>query len=315
VSWVRLFFVTDLHGSDLCFRKFLNSAKFYGADVLVLGGDVVGKRAVPYWEEPDGFLVADEQPVRGLTREGLDDLLRAIRDQGGYPYRTTQQELDAIKDDDAAVEALFERLACESIGRWLELAEERLRGSGVRCLISPGNDDPPAIDRLLDDAGVSENPEGRVVEIGEFTMVSCGIANRTPWHSYREQDEDELEVTLEGLIAGVPDARRSIFNFHVPPRDTPLDVAPLLDEDLKPVLRGGQMETAHVGSTAVRATIERHRPMLALHGHIHESRGAWRAKKSLCLNPGSEYPDGVLRGALVELGGRKGIRAYQLTQG
>lgn len=312
---MRLFFVTDLHGSELCFRKFLNSAKFYGADVLVLGGDVVGKRAVPYWEEADGFVVADDEVVRGLGREGLEELLKGIRDQGGYPYRTTPDEVTAIEDDDDAVEALFERLACESIERWLELADERLGGTGVRCLISPGNDDPPAIDALLDAGRATENPEGVVVELGDYTMVTCGIANRTPWNSYREEDEDALEATLEGLIARVPDTSRTIFNFHVPPRDTPLDVAPLLDEDLKPVLRGGQMETAHVGSTAVRATIERHRPMLALHGHIHESRGAWRSKKSLCLNPGSEYPDGILRGALVELGGRKGVRAYQLTQG
>jgi uncharacterized protein len=315
VTPVRLFFVTDVHGSELCFRKFLNAAKFYGADVIVLGGDVVGKRAVPYWEEPDGFVVADDEPVRGLTRDGLGELLKGIRDHGGYPYRTTPEELAAIEADDDAVEALFERLACESIGRWLELAGERLGGTGVRCLISPGNDDPPAIDPLLDAAGVTENPEGRVVELGDYTMVTCGIANPTPWHSYRELDEDALRTTLEGMIAQVPDPHRSIFNFHVPPRDTPLDVAPLLDENLKPVLRGGQMQTAHVGSTAVRTAIERHRPMLALHGHIHESRGAWRTHKSLCLNPGSEYPDGVLRGALVELGGRKGVRAYQLTQG
>jgi Icc-related predicted phosphoesterase len=253
--------------------------------------------------------------VRELSQEGLEALLRGIRDQGGYPYRTTPDELAAMQDDDAAVEALFERLACESIARWLELAEERLGGTGVRCLISPGNDDPPAIDRLLDESSATENPEGRPVEIGELTMVTCGIANRTPWHSYREQDEHELERTLEGLIGAAPDPHRAIFNFHVPPRDTPLDVAPKLDADLKPVLRGGQMETAHVGSSAVRATIERHRPVLALHGHIHESRGSWRAKKTLCLNPGSEYPDGVLRGALVELGGRKGVRSYQLTQG
>jgi Icc-related predicted phosphoesterase len=312
---MRLFFVTDLHGSDLCFRKFLNAARFYEADVLVLGGDVVGKRAVPYWEESDGYVVADDEVVRGLGQEGLEALLRSVRDQGGYPYRTTAEELAAIQDDDAAVEALFERLACESVGRWLELAEERLAGSGVRCLIPPGNDDPPAIDRLLDESAATENPEGRPVEVGELTMVTCGIANPTPWASYREQDEAELERTLEELIGALPDPQRAIFNFHVPPRDTPLDVAPLLDADLKPVLRGGQLATTHVGSTAVRAAIERHRPVLALHGHIHESRGTWRTRRSLCLNPGSEYPDGVLRGALVELGGRKGIRSYQLTQG
>jgi len=71
----------------------------------------------------------------------------------------------------------------------------------------------------------------------------------------------------------------------------------------------------HVGSTAVRHVIERHRPLLGLHGHVHESRGLWRFGRTLCLNPGSEYPEGILRGARVELNERKGVRAYQLTQG
>src|SRR5579863_8923722 len=39
----RIYFVSDLHGSSVCFRKFINAARIYEAKVLILGGDVAGK--------------------------------------------------------------------------------------------------------------------------------------------------------------------------------------------------------------------------------------------------------------------------------
>ena len=45
----------------------------------------------------------------------------------------------------------------------------------------------------------------------------------------------------------------------------------------------------HAGSTAVRASIEKHQPLVGLHGHIHESKGFVTLGRTLCLNPGSEY--------------------------
>ena len=81
------------------------------------------------------------------------------------------------------------------------------------------------------------------------------------------------------------------------------------------MLRGGSPVISGVGSSAVRASIEAHQPLLALHGHIHESRGQVRLGRTVSLNPGSEYAEGVLRGVIVTLSRRKGLRGYQLVSG
>jgi Icc-related predicted phosphoesterase len=60
--------------------------------------------------------------------------------------------------------------------------------------------------------------------------------------------------------------------------------------------------------------IEKYQPLLTLHGHIHEGRGHSRIGKSLCINPGSSYEQGVLMGALVKLSKDK-VEQFVLTQG
>jgi uncharacterized protein len=65
----------------------------------------------------------------------------------------------------------------------------------------------------------------------------------------------------------------------------------------------------------VREVIEEARPLLSLHGHIHESRGAVRLGKTLSINPGSSYEQGMLQGAVVDLDGRGKIKHYRLTTG
>ena len=106
-----------------------------------------------------------------------------------------------------------------------------------------------------------------------------------------------------------------MFNLHVPPKDSGLDTAVLLDEELRPLIRSGSPVFAGVGSTAVRKSLERHQPMLGLHGHIHESRGDARVGRTLSLNPGSEYSEGVLRGVIVTLSAKKGVMGFQLVSG
>jgi Icc-related predicted phosphoesterase len=313
---MRLFFATDLHASDVCFRKFLHAARFYEADVLILGGDICGKYIVPYWRDAGGWTVQSggDGPQTGLDDDQLAAAIKLVRDRAGYAHEISPDELAEL--DEMRLQELFDQLSFESIARWVALAEERLAGSGVRCLISPGNDDPPIIDSLLDSSDLVENPEGRYVELGDgWGMVTCGIANRTPWASPRELDDAALLDVLNDVADQAPDPSRTVFNFHVPPHGTALDVAPLLDEDLKPVVKGGEIQTTHIGSAAVRRVIEERRPLLGLHGHVHESRATARLHKSLCINPGSEYSRGSLMGAVVELGGRKGVKSYQLTHG
>ena len=99
----------------------------------------------------------------------------------------------------------------------------------------------------------------------------------------------------------MPAGRRTVVNFHCPPYGSGLDVAPELDETLRPVIRGGRPSVIAVGSKAVREAIKRYQPVLGLHGHIHESRAAQRIGETLCLNPGSDYTADLLRGVVVDI--------------
>jgi uncharacterized protein len=311
-----IYYASDIHGSDVCWRKFLNAARFYGADTLVMGGDVSGKAVVPIVSAPGGYLVRQMSGEKVLSAAELDQAEARIRDMGFYPYRTTDEELDHTWDDPAAVHRVFIDLMRESLERWMTWAQQKLSGSGVEAYVMTGNDDPPELREMIGQSSIVTDPEDKLIDLGEgMTMISCGWSNRTPWNSPREMDEDELDRHIEKLAAEVPNPQRAVFNLHVPPFGTAIDKAPKLNDSLKPVVKGGAVVMESVGSEAVRRVIERHQPMLSLHGHIHESRGAIKIGKTLCVNPGSEYADGVLQGALIELNARKGVKSYQLPSG
>jgi len=144
--------------------------------------------------------------------------------------------------------------------------------------------------------------------------VSMGWTNPTPWDTFREAPEEELAAKIEAVANLVPDMGRAIFNFHAPPYGSGLDDAPALDANLRPMHGGAVMKP--VGSTAVSDAIVRHQPMLSVHGHIHESRGIKKMGRTLAINPGSVYGDGVLQGALLELDPKKGkVSKYLLVNG
>jgi uncharacterized protein len=313
----RLFFATDIHGSDRCFRKFLNAARFYSCDVLVMGGDITGKMLVPIVDEGRGrYRTTLFGRRREVGQAELHDLRKRIADAGYYPYDTTLDQIRELDEDPAAVERVFRKVMETTLRGWLQLAEERLAGTDTVCLLAPGNDDPPFIGELLRSSPRVLNPEGSVVELpGGFPMISVGYSNPTPWSSPRELTEEALSERIEREVAKLGDMRRAIFNLHVPPKETPIDQAVDLDEELRPRLRAGSPVIVGVGSKAVRRSLEEHQPMLGLHGHIHESRGEARLGRTLSINPGSEYSEGILRGAIVTLSERKGLRGYQLVAG
>jgi len=313
----KIYFATDIHGSEVCLRKFLNAGKFYGCDTIIMGGDITGKMIVPIVDRGQGVHTATLYGRKlEVTDDGVAKLRKTITDAGYYAYETTPAETEQLNADPEAVTRLFATLMHETLGRWLELAEDRLAGTGVRCFFAPGNDDPAFVDDILRSSALVINPEETLVDLGDgITMISVGYSNKTPWDSPRELPEDELAAYIGAQAEALGNTDRVIFNFHVPPRDTPIDQAVLLDPEFRPIMKGGMPVISGVGSTAVRAALEKYQPMLSLHGHIHESRGEARIGRTLAINPGSEYSEGVLRGAIITLSGKKGVRGYQLVAG
>jgi uncharacterized protein len=312
-----IFFATDIHGSERCFMKFINAAKFYQANVLILGGDITGKALVPIVRKSGGSYSASflSQTATLQTEKELEDFEKQVRHAGAYPYRTTPEGMTALEGDRSLVDQLFTRLMVESVERWCEIAEQRLRGSGVHCYIDAGNDDEPEIVAVLKNASYVEMPEGHVIAIDEeHEMISAGFANITPWHAPRDIPDEDLGALIESMASKLRSPEKAVFNIHVPPYGSGLDIAPLLDESLKPVIVGGDVATGPVGSKAVRAAIERYQPLVTLHGHIHESRAVTKLGRTTSINPGSEYGDGILRAALVNLKGNK-LQSYQLVTG
>jgi len=312
---MRIFFATDIHGSDVCWRKFLNAGSFHKADVLIMGGDMTGKAMVPIVARNGSWEVTLREQKQVLaTEDEVQAVEKQIRDRGYYPVRLSPEEVDAWAADPSLVDARFKDEMLRSVERWMALADERLEGKGIRCIVSPANDDMFEIDPLIAAARNVELGEANAIAIDGLAIVSTGWANPTPWKTYRELPEDELRRRIDSLVAKVPDPRRSVFNFHAPPYGSNLDSAPKLDEDMNYVA-GGQA-LVPVGSKAVRDAIAAYAPVVSLHGHIHEGRGAVKLGRTLAVNPGSTYEDGVLQAAIVDLDTRKGeVKRYLLING
>ncbi len=309
----KIFFATDLHGSEMCWRKFLNAGRFYEADVLICGGDMTGKAIVPIVQENGHFTFALAGEQQAVAAEQLGNVEAQIRRKGYYPLQVSVERLNELDQDPVKRAECFQQVMLDGVDRWMGLAAEKLRGTGIRCFVCPGNDDEMEVDEVIRRSDLVELGEGRMVEIGDFTMISTGWSNHTPWNTHREETEEKLAERIEAMARQVPDSTRAIFNLHCPPYKSGLDEAPAIDADLR-LLHGGRA-LRPVGSTAVREAIERHQPLLSLHGHIHESKGAVKLGKTLSINPGSSYEEGMLMGAIVQLDPKKGFKSYQLVNG
>lgn len=315
---MRIYFTTDVHGSTVCFKKFLNAAKFYSADVAIIGGDITGKLIVPIIEQPDGTYSCKHQGTAyNLTaKDEVEKLRMRIEDQGYYPYITSKSEIEDFNKEKSKVDELFTKLIIQRVEEWVKLADERLKDQKFACYVQPGNDDRYEIDPLLAKSQRIINPEGKVIRLDEnHEMISTGHANITPWDCPRDEKEERLTEIIDTMASQVTNMKNCIFNFHCPPFGTHLDQGPKLDETLTPTLEGGGgLKLIPVGAVAVRSAIDKYQPLLGLHGHIHESRASEKLGRTLILNPGSEYGEGVLKGAVVDLN-EKGIKNHLFVQG
>lgn len=318
----RLFFATDLHGSERTYRKFINAGKFYNANVLVMGGDITGKLLIPIIKEPNGNYRASLQgtTLHITTEEEMKILLDRIGLLGFYSHVMDEAEFHAFQINPASVDQLFHQKARERLESWVDLAETRLAGTGIKCFVTGGNDDDPEVLQPIYRQGTQSffGCENQMVYVDEETpMVSVGYSTPTPWKTPREISDEELSAMIEKMVAQVPDTSKAIFNFHDPPNDSTLDTCPELDwttDPPSPIIKAGQVVLHGAGSKSVRKAIEKYQPMLGLHGHIHESMAVAKIGRSTVINPGSEYGEGVLRGVLVNFSSGQ-IEGYQMTSG
>jgi Icc-related predicted phosphoesterase len=319
----RIFFVTDVHGSEPTFRKFINAGKVYGVDSLILGGDITGKMLIPIIALGKNTYRATLQS-RTVTLGNLDELKEfetRLAKLGFYSSVMSEAEYLAMKEHPDQINRLFLEKAGERLEAWIRLAEERLDGSNLRCYMTGGNDDPveivEIIQRCAKDRVVACEEKFETLDDEGHTMISLGYSNQTPWHTPREITEEELAKRIEGVFKGIDDFSKLIFNMHVPPVDSTLDTCPMLDTSTDPptvITSGGEPVMFGAGSPSVRAAIERYQPLLSLHGHIHESRNVTTLGRTTAVNPGSEYGEGILRGIIVTLVGDK-VESTQMTSG
>ena len=308
---IKLFFVTDLHGSELCFRKFISAISIYNADAAIALGDLAGKMVVPVFDNGNGtydvnFLAQD---IHLNNKTELDQQQAKINNIGFYPYMTDKKEADHLRSNQNEVMTIFHRLINERMQHWIELADEKLKDSKAKIFMAPGNDDPMEMDAILESSKVMKSAAMKNLDVLGYEMITVAHTSPTPWDTPREWSEEELAKNIDKLAGTIKTMERAIFNFHDPPYGTMLDYAPKLRD-----MRQSAGETEHVGSKAVSEAIKKYQPFLGLHGHIHESRAAQKIGRTFCVNPGSEYGEGVLRGVLLTLADTK-MKSYVFTSG
>jgi len=330
MATIKFFFATDIHGSEMCLRKFLNALKIYNVKIGILLGDLSGKMINPIVKQPDGSYTCDfmGRHIVVKTEEELSELQKRISLTGNYYCVLTPEEMKELLSEgktingriDAQVrkihlgagktEELFRRLVIERLKRWDKIIEEKLKNTGIKMFIAPGNDDILEVDDVLNNFTYAVNTDNRKVSINDYEMITLSWANPTPWDTPRECTEEELAKKIDKLTSQIEDMEKAIFNFHVPPYGTSLDQAYKLSKDLVPSVS----EMISAGSKAVLKSIQEHQPLLGLHGHIHESRGVHKIGRTICVNPGSEYSEGILRGVIITLDGKK-VKNVQFTSG
>ena len=312
---MNLFFATDVHGSEICWKKFINAGKFYDAQVLILGGDMTGKAIVPIIAQGGGkhkVTLLDQETILE-TKEDVDRMVLTIQNRGYYPYITDPDEVQSISSTPERSDELFLKEALATVARWMEYADGKLEGTGMRCYVCPGNDDMFEIDALIQQSKNVELAEGTIIHLDEHhEMLNSGWTTPTPWKTPREESEDQLRQRIQVMIDSLKNVKNSVFNLHNPPYGSGLDEAPELTADLRPAYAGRSL--VPVGSHAVLELIDKYQPLLALHGHVHEGKGTRKYKRTLCVNPGSMYEQGMLHGAVIELKPDK-VGNYVLTTG
>ena len=315
----RVFFASDLHGSELVLSKLVNAPQFYGVKRVVIGGDITGKVLVPIIKEDGKYNLELFGEKKRVKESGLEEVKREIRMNGQYYRIMDRQQYESIKDDEKAIKKLFLEEMLLSLEQFLQKARSKLKPVGAQLYIIPGNDDYEEVAAYLkknSDETVVEFDKG-IADMDGYQLLGYGYSNRTPWNTPRERDEDTIYKELKS-ISKKADPEKSIFVIHVPPYQTKIDMAPELTGDMKQKVSSGYMHMRPVGSTAVRRILGESGPIAGLHGHIHESSGTDSIDVGNVhvpvFNPGSDYSSGILDGVIIDFEGN-GVKRFNFTRG
>ncbi len=301
---MRIFQACDPHGSQQTWEKMCRAPKVFKADVAMMLGDLTGKAIMPIIQEKEDRWYASPQGKKKTFKKekDLENFIKFTKDGGFYPKILTEDELAHLKETPGSIKALFQELMVERIQEWVKMANERIP-EDVIVIVSPGNDDDYSIDEVIEKDERIIYPLKKVIDIRGNPLISLEWVNNTPWNTHRECSEEEMLIKLEAEFARLDtnDYSDVLCNFHDPPFNSGLDIAPTLTEDFK-IKKSGAMEVVGpVGSKSVRAVIEKYEPLLGMHGHIHESVGYRSIGRTLCVNPGSEYREGILKGFIINI--------------
>ncbi len=314
---IRILYGSDFHGSDVVFRKFLSASMHYQANILIVGGDVTGKAMVPVIHQGHGRYTGSwfGKEETASTDQELEKIKKNISTVGFYPIVLEKEEAAELESDPGKMAERFECEMCQRVREWMTLAEEKLVPLGATLYFMAGNDDLASIDQVVSEFQSIRNPDMTHYEIeGGYEIVGCSNSNMTPWACARDIEEDELTVKLNTLAGLIHNPEQTIAVLHVPPYGSGLDTCPELDKNLKIITEGGQVVMKSAGSSAVKSFIEKVQPMLSLHGHIHESPGHVRIGRTLAINAGSEYAEGIMKAAIINLENGK-VKGHLLISG
>jgi Icc-related predicted phosphoesterase len=250
---IRCAFASDLHGSIERWSKLLRALREDPPQGLFLGGDLL----------PSAFLresaldVGHEDFLNGYVAVELARLRSALGSR--YP-----QVFVILGNDDGRFEepAVLE-IATRGLWTYAHGRRALLGGHAVY-----GYSYVPPTPFLLKD--------WERYDVSRYVDPGC-ISPEEGIRTMPERDADVRHGTIEGDLKQLvqdDDVTGALFLFHGPPYRTSLDRAALDGRTVDHVPLD-----VHIGSVAVRRFIEERRPLVTLHGHVHESArltGAWR---------------------------------------
>ena len=239
-STSRVFYATDVHGSERTFRKFINGAKFYKVDHIIMGGDITGKFLVPIVHEHDSHfrvtLQGTTEAVEGETAaaggQGAHRDARLLPHHRGArtsctPCRRTRTSRRGLPSAGARAPG-----ALDSAGRRAPRRHRREVVRHGRQRRPPPTSSTCSGRRTASTSSIARNASSWSTTSTRWPTAATAIRPRGTRRGRRKRRR--WRSHLERAVEGIEDFTSAIFNMHVPPYDCTLDECPKLDWSTDP---------------------------------------------------------------------------------